>query len=358
MTEKSKRITYLDNAKGIGIILVIMGHTYMNIEHLRLIYAFHMPLFFMLSGMLIHIKKEYNLPFKTIFIKKIKSMMIPYISFSVIYLVYYLIKGLQDSASIPSFYEQIYNFFSLYGIDVMWFLPALFMGELACILFVKALLKLKVRAWVAHLITSAVLFAFSMFLYVLWTNILSLFESIVIYKLCVFLIRVIFVAFFIEISYFVILLTNIKIKKFMYPIIGFVLLAICLILSTKLGAVNFQMLAFDHILPAFINAIIGSVGIVCLVYLLPDIKILSFFGRNSLIIFATHFCVIIGYIMILVQNINKYIHFGNDKLNYLFFILGTLILTLAVEIPIILLINNCFPFMIGKKYKKKQTHSN
>ena len=45
------RLTWIDNAKGIGIILVVLGHTYgipWQLHHI--IYSFHMPLFFLLSG--------------------------------------------------------------------------------------------------------------------------------------------------------------------------------------------------------------------------------------------------------------------------------------------------------------------
>lgn len=55
----TKRLPYLDNIKGLLIILVVIGHaiqyclpTYeMNISF-RFIYSFHMPLFFFVSGYL------------------------------------------------------------------------------------------------------------------------------------------------------------------------------------------------------------------------------------------------------------------------------------------------------------------
>lgn len=39
----------IDIMKGIGICAVIAGHTFLNTIH-NLIYSFHMPLFFILSG--------------------------------------------------------------------------------------------------------------------------------------------------------------------------------------------------------------------------------------------------------------------------------------------------------------------
>ena len=58
------RLEYLDAAKGLGILLVILGHIYAwnpNINRKILvtwIYSFHMPLFFIVSGMLIKCKRS------------------------------------------------------------------------------------------------------------------------------------------------------------------------------------------------------------------------------------------------------------------------------------------------------------
>ena len=50
----TKRIDYIDVAKGIGILLVVLGHNYFYLVSpffYKLIYAFHMPLFFFTAGM-------------------------------------------------------------------------------------------------------------------------------------------------------------------------------------------------------------------------------------------------------------------------------------------------------------------
>ena len=50
----TKRIDYVDIAKGIGIVLVVMGHNDFALispfAH-KFIYSFHMPMFFFMSGM-------------------------------------------------------------------------------------------------------------------------------------------------------------------------------------------------------------------------------------------------------------------------------------------------------------------
>jgi hypothetical protein len=48
---RSKRLDWIDIAKGIAIILVIVGHTVPNPSPLRhAIFSFHMPVFFILAG--------------------------------------------------------------------------------------------------------------------------------------------------------------------------------------------------------------------------------------------------------------------------------------------------------------------
>lgn len=66
MREMNKdRISWIESLKGIGIILVVLGHTFWG--GTKVIYAFHMPLFFFVSGMLF--KEETRNP-KKYLIKK------------------------------------------------------------------------------------------------------------------------------------------------------------------------------------------------------------------------------------------------------------------------------------------------
>lgn len=50
MTNKENRLDYVDFLKGMGILLVIIGHTINSVLR-GVIFSFHMPLFFMTSGM-------------------------------------------------------------------------------------------------------------------------------------------------------------------------------------------------------------------------------------------------------------------------------------------------------------------
>ncbi len=72
-----KRIECLDVAKGIAIILVIVGHCYINNSNQltiiqTLIYACHVPIFFIISGMLLKLKEKNGIRLRFNFIKYLK----------------------------------------------------------------------------------------------------------------------------------------------------------------------------------------------------------------------------------------------------------------------------------------------
>lgn len=54
---QNKRYDFIDVAKGIGILFVVFAHVNYTPSLLTIIYSFHMPLFFVLSGMLFNPNK-------------------------------------------------------------------------------------------------------------------------------------------------------------------------------------------------------------------------------------------------------------------------------------------------------------
>lgn len=73
----SQHLPWVDVLKGVGIVFVVVGHAIDPTEKItRLIFLFHMPLFFCISGYLYK-----PLPVKRYCKKKAKSLLIPYITF-------------------------------------------------------------------------------------------------------------------------------------------------------------------------------------------------------------------------------------------------------------------------------------
>lgn len=94
-----KRIIWVDLLKGFAIICVILGHrVYGNTGFLSKfikpeIFSFHIPLFFFLSGIVFSIEK-YN-SFKAFVIKKVKTILVPMVIFSLIVILFnYFYRGL------------------------------------------------------------------------------------------------------------------------------------------------------------------------------------------------------------------------------------------------------------------------
>lgn len=61
--KKYNRYDFLDVAKGIGILLVVIAHINYTPSLITIIYSFHMPIFFFFSGMVFN-RNKYS-DFKT-----------------------------------------------------------------------------------------------------------------------------------------------------------------------------------------------------------------------------------------------------------------------------------------------------
>jgi acyltransferase len=85
------RIAWVDHAKALGMILVVLGHTAgLPVFALNLIYSFHMPLFFFLSGYLL---KESHLQQPPLdYLKRLwRTLLVPYIGFWILSYLYWLV---------------------------------------------------------------------------------------------------------------------------------------------------------------------------------------------------------------------------------------------------------------------------
>ena len=124
MENSIKRYEFIDIAKGIGILLVILGH--MVTLHgfaSTVIYSFHMPMFFLISGLFANTKRS----FSTLVKKNFKHLII---SFYIVVLTGIVFALIIDGTQSINKNELISIF--LYGnmrgihANAIWFLPCLF----------------------------------------------------------------------------------------------------------------------------------------------------------------------------------------------------------------------------------------
>lgn len=117
-----------------GIILVVFGHTFPLYSITSYVYAFHMPLFFVLSGYTFNTQKYLKAPLH-FFKKKIIRLLVPYFIAAIFSYVLYLY--LAPTLSFPEITASAAALGILSGNgnnlqfnNVLWFLPAYFLAGL------------------------------------------------------------------------------------------------------------------------------------------------------------------------------------------------------------------------------------
>ncbi|NMM95242.1 acyltransferase 3 [Bifidobacterium sp. DSM 109957] len=131
---------WLDSLKGFGILLVVMGHTCTYDSILHWIYSFHMALFFIISGLLFRPR-----PLIEAIKHKAKHLLVPYVFFATLTFVYWaLIERHLRPDNIPVSSAFMNLFLARAGSDypqnaVMWFLPCLFVTEIAFLILLRTL---------------------------------------------------------------------------------------------------------------------------------------------------------------------------------------------------------------------------
>ncbi len=130
---RGERVSWIDICRGIGIVLVIYGHGLSGDSYRYIIYAFHMPLFFFLSGVVFHHRKYEH--FFTFLKKSIKGVLIPYFMYAFITFGIALLhaKNPFSDAAFRQFLGIFYGNGATGGLGfnvVLWFLPCLFITRL------------------------------------------------------------------------------------------------------------------------------------------------------------------------------------------------------------------------------------
>ncbi len=134
-TPAKPRLDWLDIAKGIAIILVIVGHTVENLSPLRhVIFSFHMPLFFILAGYTFKTK-----PMGQTLSSSLARLIVPYIMlFFVWQFTHYFMNhdavalhDIADYALMFFFASGVYNpQLGIEPVGMSWFLVALFSARI------------------------------------------------------------------------------------------------------------------------------------------------------------------------------------------------------------------------------------
>lgn len=121
-----ERVHWIDIAKGLGIIAVVIGHIYHDEIIYNWLYSFHMPLFFFVAGYLY--KQKDMLPDLK---RRVQTIAIPYFSLGSIVLLYWALLERRFRDSTMGVFESVVGFisgeFRYLDFNVhLWFLPCFF----------------------------------------------------------------------------------------------------------------------------------------------------------------------------------------------------------------------------------------
>lgn len=126
VSRAEQRLSWLDILKGIGIILVMIGHIYSNRTVFNWLYSFHMPLFFFAAGW-VYKEKAILTDIK----RRIQNIVVPYFSFGLLVLLYWQVIERRFRDSDMSFIDSLIGLISgcYDNLDFnvhLWFLPCFF----------------------------------------------------------------------------------------------------------------------------------------------------------------------------------------------------------------------------------------
>ena len=333
----TNHIAWIDFAKGLGIFLVVLGHLWYvcpNREVLNAIYSFHVPFFFVLSGLVFNTKGKRFLPF---LINKIKRVFIPLLFF----IVLAIIVGYTFYKNVFSDPQVALESFTLWN------------GEIYCnkpVYFLLILFELYLVMYALFRIGDGV------FEKIIWL-VMFIILGFVTYHYKVFIPfgmnRMICIApFFIAGSLIRdFLKAGFKIKKRYYVITAIISAGLWILfgvfLNSYVSVYSFNLGKYGLFL---ISGLFGSVFFILASMLLSKINFLYFinlWGKNSVFIMGTHFVATIGPVW-LFRNYVTEIGF-NTNFAISFVVPAFALALLLVYIPVCFIADCLIPWFAGKK---------
>ncbi len=317
---------------------VVIGHVALPKETISLIYSFHMPLFFIISGMTLNDSKALQTPLKATVADKSKKLIIPYFWMSFIMFPLWFLTFKLISETKTTLFQCFKGIFYGNNVDyysgtsnALWFLLVLFFANILYSILVKlakdneGILALSVIACgiigyldrgIAQIWHFNVTFTAVVFMYIgrcimkLYRDNSEWFES--------------------------------RKEKSKYLVI-LLLYVIGFFSHKQNGRISMTANKFgDSVLLYYITAVAFSLAIILTVILLPKIKLFEYVGKNTLLYVGVHIPIIRFFE-------NAFSQFKSDvKLSVLLAIGVYLVMALICEI-----FNKLFPYVCAKGSDKE-----
>lgn len=336
------REKYIDIAKGIAMILVVFGHCkYTNNYLLVWLYSFHMPLFFILSGMTFSIKNKPN--FKIFIKNKIFKLVIPY--FLLLVVLWLLTAGISivfdgyDYAYLKSFIGIIISNRATSYYLAMWFVLVTFEAEILFYFILRLIqyLSKALKNWMYIMV-----------------SIISLTIGIIILRytkglmFCLDLLP--FGLGFITIGNYIkenkeVFLKVFKAKFFIIVFLVFNLLFTFLNYNVA-GKIDLYESNIGNPIYFIMHSLFGSLFIINISFLIRKNAILEYIGKNTLVFYAFQ-------TRLVIPKVTKVFEVLFEKLNIMS-LDGILFVCIVISSLLILALMNEFikrymPFLLGKR---------
>lgn len=330
-TIKNERIKWIDQAKGIGLFFVMLGHTYLDEKYIFWFTSFHMALFFFLSGCTFQYYEDWRGFIK----KKIIGLLVPYCTFSIIIVLYNYILAI--------LYENKYNLFSnilSYILQIrhthLWFLTCLFFSEIVFYIIYDKFLKHRKIGIIYFFV--AICGVVIEFIYRYFINI-NLIWNIDLVPLGVS---------FMTIGYIYKQIENKTINVILWITIIFTFLGSAIANFTINGKVDWWANSFGNPILFILSSIFGTLFII-LICKSISINLFIFFGKNTILWYGLH-RIVIDLIFVIYNKIGINMIYGSIE-SFIFAIISV-ILTIIALIPVNYIALKWCPYLLGKRTLK------
>lgn len=357
LSEQGKRIDWVDVCKGFAIFFIYFGHWITESGNLKAFsYSFHLQLFFIISGFFaIKQQKKKNMQF----IKhQIYLLLVPFLFFTIVNIVYFNLNGYKTLNELVLNFSTNFTDFTHSVSPELWFLPSLF-----CVtVFFFFLLKLIKKPIIVFLISyflymiqicynntilKVILYPFIEFMgissiptYLLWYSLGALLFPYIKKIINIMhddksLIKYLTISTGIFLTLMTILIYFFKPDNFWRKLLS--------LIGSDMSTNNFVYVNFK----ICITIIICS-SFIFLSYVFRNSKIMSYIGKNTLILIGFEFLMK----DFLVLNLIPMFNIGIIKLESTVQIIIISSLTLISIMPLFKLLNKHVPFLIGKSKKQ------
>lgn len=136
MTKIKERKNWIDRMKAIGMLVIVWGHCFPDGGVSEFLYAFNVPLFFIISGYLTRREQSFGIFWD----KCLHNLVIPYFILSLIKVAGFILKHLDDGLWAWSLFGVTFGFHSFNGASGcgnLWFVYALIVMKIVFQLFIR-----------------------------------------------------------------------------------------------------------------------------------------------------------------------------------------------------------------------------